>query len=433
MRRCQGAARQTQPAALRLAYMATGYPYPSHTFIQNEVRALRALGLDITTFVHRRATPDEILSPADRETFATTFAIRPLRPLPFLRAHLAALLTNPSGYLRAARAAVRLRGEGSRSLLWQLFYLGQAVVLWHRCRIAGLRHIHSHFANVSSDVALLATEVGGEGWSWSFTMHGPTELYDVSWFRLRQKVERAAWVVCISHFARSQLMGLVEASHWSKLQVIHCGVDTAELRSHARQTPSGDERLRIVSVGRLVPVKGQLVLLEAFAELIGAARDARLTLIGDGPMRATLERAAIELGLQHRVEICGALGHPQVIEHMTAADILCLPSFAEGVPIVLMEAMAIGLPVLTTRIMGIPELVEDGVSGVLVAPGSRDELRSALQGLIDDRDRRQALGRAAQERVVAHFDLWTAAEQLHALFTQRLADGRGATASRAPR
>jgi len=414
--------------SLRLAYMATGYPYPSHTFIQNEVRALRSLGVDITTFAHRRATPGEILSAADREAFATTFPIRPLRAIPYLRAHLAGLITNPVGYVRAARAAVRLRGEGPRSLLWQLFYFGQAAVLWHRCRLAGLRHIHAHFANVSSDVALLAAELGGDGWSWSFTMHGPTEFYDVSWFRLGRKVECAAFVVCISDFARSQLMGLVGPEQWPKLRVIYCGVDTPALEPHEDGRDRAGGPLRVVCVGRLVPAKGQMVLLEALAELAARGHEARLELIGDGPMREALERATRDLGVEEHVVLLGALGHPEVIERLRGADILCLPSFAEGVPIALMEAMALGLPVLTTRVMGIPELVEDGASGLLVAPGNRDELASALQRLIEDDGLRRALGRAARERVVAEFDLWQSARQLRAAFEDQLVDHGPASA-----
>jgi colanic acid/amylovoran biosynthesis glycosyltransferase len=401
--------------------MATGYPYPSHTFIQNEVRALRALGVDVTTFAHRRATADEILSDADREAFETTFPIRPLRLFTYMRAHLAAL-RDPSRYVRTVREAARLRGEGPRSLLWQLLYFGQAVVLWHRARAAGLRHIHAHFANVSSDVAMLAAELGGEEWSWSFTMHGPTEFYDVGWFRLAKKVERASFVVSISHFARSQLMGLVGPKHWSKLHVIRCGVDMSEL-SAGRENREGDGAIRIVCVGRLVPLKGQLVLLEALADVIRRGAGAHLELIGAGPMRGALEDAVRDLGLDDHVEIAGALAHPRVIARIRSADILCLPSFAEGVPIVLMEAMALGVPVLTTRVMGIPELVEDGVSGLLVAPGSAAELAAALERLILDPGLRDALGRAARDRVDAEFDLRTSARQLQALFERELLTG----------
>jgi colanic acid/amylovoran biosynthesis glycosyltransferase len=400
--------------------MVTGYPYPSHTFVQNEVLALRALGVDVVTFAHRRSTEREILSAADREAFATTKALQPFRLLPYLRAHVGALLRNAGGYVRGLRTAVRLRGEGPRSLLWQVFYFGQAVVLWHHCRRAGLRHVHAHFANVGSDIALLATEIGGDAWSWSFTMHGPTELYDVSWFRLGMKVERARFVVCISDFARSQLMGLVDPVHWAKLKVVHCGVDTETLRPRTAVDGESPRPIAILCVGRLVPLKGQLLLIEAVAELIADGHDLRVELVGDGPMRSQLERAAKELGIERCVELTGALAHPEVLERVRRADVFCLPSFAEGVPVVLMEAMALGVPVLTTRVMGIPELVEDGISGLVVAPGSRDELVAGLRRLIDDGPMREALGAAARQRVVAEFALSRSAVQLRTILEGEL-------------
>jgi glycosyltransferase involved in cell wall biosynthesis len=410
---------------MRLAYMITGYPYPSHTFIQNEVRGLRELGVDVTTFVHRSATPDEILSRADREAFATTRPLRPFRVGRYLRAHLMALLTNPSGYRRGLRVALRMRGEGPRALVWQLLYFGQAVVLWRYCARAGLRHIHAHFANVGADVTLLAVAVGGPGWSWSFTMHGPTELYDVTWFRLAQKVQSAAFVVCISDFARSQLMGLVGAEHWDKLTVVHCGVDTAALRPRSSNGARADGPVDVLCVGRLVPVKGQLVLLQAVAELVRAGRDVHLALVGAGPMHEVLATEARRLGIEDRVELTGPLGHPEVLRRIEAADVFCLPSFAEGVPIVLMEAMALGVPVLTTRVMGIPELVQDGFNGLLVAPGSHDELLTGLRRLIDDEPLRVALGRAARRHVENEHALARSAGQLRALFAERLGVAAG--------
>jgi colanic acid/amylovoran biosynthesis glycosyltransferase len=409
--------------ALRLAYMITGYPYPSHTFIQNEVRALRALGVDVTTFVHRAATADEILSPADREAHDTTRPLRPFRLGRYLRAHIGALVTNPGGYRRGLSEAIRMRREGPQGLVWQLFYFGQAIVLWHHCRRAGLRHIHAHFANVGADVTLLAATVGGPSWSWSFTMHGPTELYDVSWFRLASKVQSAAFVVCISDFARSQLMGLVGAEHWEKLTVVHCGVDTQALAPRTVGGTPADRPFGVLCVGRLVPVKGQLVLLEAIAEIVRSGHDVKLTLVGAGEMRDALAGASRRLGIETRVELTGPLGHPDVLHRIRTADVFCLPSFAEGVPIVLMEAMALGVPVVTTRVMGIPELVEDGVSGLVVSPGTFEALVDAMRRLIDDPGLRHSLGAAGRKRVESDYALATSAEQLRALFEKQLAPG----------
>jgi glycosyltransferase involved in cell wall biosynthesis len=172
-----------------------------------------------------------------------------------------------------------------------------------------------------------------------------------------------------------------------------------------------------------VPVKGQLVLLEAVAQLVADGHDLRLELVGDGPMRAQVERAARQLGIERSVEIAGALGHPDALARVQAADVFCLPSFAEGVPVVLMEAMALGVPVLTTRIMGTPELVQDGVSGLLVAPGSREDLAAGLRRLIEDEALRRALGAAGRSRVEAEFALGRSAMQLRAILEEQLPTG----------
>lgn len=401
-------------SALRLGYVATGYPFPSHTFIQNEVRALRRLGAEVRTFTPQRAAPEHVLSEADREAYATTYAIRPFDAGRFLRAHLAALASG--GWLRGLRAAWAARGPAWESPVWQLMYFGQAVVLWHAARRAGVAHLHSHFANVGGDVAQIAAAVGGEGWSWSFTMHGPTEFYDLRFFRLGAKVRSAAFVACISDFARSQLMAVSRPEDWPKLRVVHCGIDRGSLPPRAER--QGDGPLRVVCVGRLVPEKGQIVLVEAIAELRRRGVDAQLVLIGDGPARATIEQAVAAHGLTGAVQLTGAQGHPEVLRLVAGGDVFCLASFAEGVPVSLMEAMALGLPVVSTRIMGIPELVADGETGVLVAPGNSDELVAALERLAVDAALRERLGRAGQARVTADYDLARESERLHGIFTE---------------
>jgi colanic acid/amylovoran biosynthesis glycosyltransferase len=408
-------------ASARIAYVTTRYPYVSHTFIQDEVGALRALGLEIDTFAIRRSDPEHVLSETDRHELQNTYAIRPPRLTHFAVAHLRALAAGPTRYAATLRHAIQLATPGVRSRVWHLFYFVQAVVLWDRCRRRGIHHVHAHFALVSSDVALLAARLGDgtSSWTWSFTMHGPTEFSDVTLHRLAEKTLEAQFVVCISSFCRSQLMALVDPEHWDKLHVIHCGVDID------RFTPGlggrADARTHIVDIARLVSVKGQAVLLEAAAVLRDAGLDFELSFVGDGPQLSRLQDLAGQLSLTDRTSFLGALSHDAVRELLLSADVLCLPSFAEGVPVVLMEAMAMELAVVTSRIMGIPELIEDDLCGVLVAPGAADELAVALAGLIGDPGRRAALGRRARERILEAFDLRSSARSLLALFT----DGAG--------
>lgn len=240
-------------------------------------------------------------------------------------------------------------------------------------------------------------------------MHGPTEFDDVTRYALAEKVRRARFVAVISDYARSQLMKLVEPAHWRRLEVVHCGVDPAHFEPVDRSGRSAP--LRVLTVGRLVPDKGQAVLLEAVALLGARGVDVELTLVGDGPERESLQAAA-----GRSVRFAGAVGQDLVRAHYTAADVFALPSFAEGVPVVLMEAMATGLPVVSTRIAGIAELVDHGVGGLLVAPGRAEPVAEALERLAADPLLRARLGRAGRERVVARYDIADAVERLAELF-----------------
>ncbi|HKP89685.1 MAG TPA: glycosyltransferase [Thermoleophilaceae bacterium] len=401
---------------MKLAYVVSRYPFVSHVFILREVLALRRAGVEVETFTIRRSGAEHVLSADDREAAATTHAIVPPRPLDLLAAHMTALATGPGRYASTLALALRLRGRGARALLWQVFYFGEAALMWRACRRMGIRHVHAHHANVASDVALLAARLGGAGWSWSFTMHGSTEFFDVREHRLQQKVELASFVVCVSHHGRSQLMRLVDTSHWDKLRVVRCGVDVTAFAPGER-----DEReapLEVLTVGRVDPVKGQPLLIEAVAELRRRGVDARLTFVGDGPGLAELTALADRLGVADRVEFPGAVGQDEIRAYYRRAGAFALPSFAEGLPVVLIEAMACGLPVVASRITGIPELVEDGVSGLLITPARGDELADALGALAADPALRAEMGRAGRAKVVAEFDIERTTADLLAVFTE---------------
>jgi glycosyltransferase involved in cell wall biosynthesis len=184
---------------------------------------------------------------------------------------------------------------------------------------------------------------------------------------------------------------------------------------------NGAGRLDVLSVGRLVPFKGQGLLIEALAALAERGIDVRATVVGWGETQPGLESLAAKLGVADRVTFTGALGQDEIRRHLDAADVFCLPSFAEGVPVSLMEAMAMELPVVSSRIMGIPELVEDGVSGKLIAPGNVEELTAALAGLAGDPAERYRLGKAGRRQVIEHYAIDRSTAQLHSLFNERLA------------
>jgi colanic acid/amylovoran biosynthesis glycosyltransferase len=423
---------------VRMAYLCGQYPAISHTFVLREVEALRRRGVEIDTFSIRRASADHLLADADRVAFQTTFAILPPRPIRLLGAHLRLAMRAPGAYLRTLARALRLAPAGLRGHLWQVFYFGEAVVLWEECRQRGIRHIHVHLANVAADVALLAAELGSavepaHRWSWSFTMHGPTEFFDVGRFRLAEKLQSARLVVCISDFTRSQLMSFCDPAEWGKLHVVHVGIpieqftnphegehDGSGSHEDQRGANAGD---RILFIGRQVPEKGEGVLLEALALLAERGLEVEATLAGEGAARTDFEALAERLGIASRTSFPGAVGQDDICALYAAASVFCLPSFAEGVPGVLMEAMAMETPVVSTRITGISELIDDGRTGLLVAPGRADLLADALERLLLDSALCREMGSAAREKVIVEFNTEVSAERLHALFLRELDPG----------
>lgn len=401
-----------EPAALpvavpALAYLVSLYPALSHEFISREIRALRADGVRVSTFTVRPALPADLTTDAyRRESAGTASLLGSRRALAVGVARFAA--RHPLALAAGLRQAGRTGPRTARSRLWQLFYLVEAVRLVALMRASGLRHVHVHLANNAADIARLAVLLGSASapgtprWTWSLAVHGPTEFADVPGSDLAAKVRSASAVACISDFCRSQLMALVEPEHWGKLGVVRMSVEAARYPSHAaaRAARPADRPLRVLFVGRLVPEKGPSLLLSALALLPDGAVQARI--VGTGPLGPSLADQVRSLGLP--VSLLGGLGQDDLPAQFAWADAFCLPSVAEGLPVVLMEAMASGLPVLTTRIAGIPELVEDGVTGLLVPPGRADRLASALLRLRDDAPLRRALGVRAVMAVHSQHD-----------------------------
>jgi glycosyltransferase involved in cell wall biosynthesis len=412
---------------LRVAYLTTRYPGVSHTFILREVEALRERGVEVETYSVRGARPEDLRTEANRAAARTTFVFLGPRAGAYLRAHAAAARRRPLAYLRTLAAARRYGEPGLRGRLLPLLWALEAIVLWHRCAASGIRHVHVHFAGAPPAIAGLAVEFGRGGRrpsgcrSWSATIHGPVEFFDR---RLATKLASASRIVCISDYARSQLMALLDEADWGKLLTIYCGLDAAGFRARmgngGRRNGGTEGPLRLLNVGRLVSLKGHAVLLEALARLTAAGLDARLTVIGDGPRRAALEREAAARGLADRVEWTGALGQDEVPARYAESDVFCLPSFAEGLPTVLMEAMLTELPVVSTRIAAVQELVEDGVSGLVVAPGRADALAAAIERLAADPALRRRMGRAGRAKVEAEFDAAISAAQLSAAFADQI-------------
>lgn len=395
-----------QPAPGRpepVAYLVSQYPLVSHTFIEREIAGLRARGMPVHTFSIR--APGELFSEAMRAEAASTTVLQDSWPR-LARAGLRGLAARPREGLASLGRALATGEARARSRLWQLFYTAEAMRLLAELERLGIRHIHAHFANNGADVARAAVaharSIDPEGgWRWSFTMHGPTEFEAVDRFDLAAKVADADAVACISDFTRSQLMRFSDPADWDKLGVVHMSVDADRFVPTERAGRTGP--LRILDVGRLVPEKGAPVLLDAVTRLAAAGVEVELRLVGSGDLADSLGRAVAERGLGDRVELVGPVGQDEILAQYHWADVFCLPSFAEGLPVVLMEAMATGLPVVTTAINGIPELVRDGRNGRLLPPGRADLLADALSGLAADPDLRSRLGVQARRDVLDGF------------------------------
>lgn len=395
----------------RVAYLVSKYPALSHAFVEREIRALRAAGVDVTTHTVRPAGLHDARSEYARSELSRTRALLGSPARSFAGAHLRAFRRSPMAWLGTLARAAQAGDRTVRNRVWQLFYFAEAGLLWDRLREDETRHVHVHFANNGADVARLAIDLGRRidgpeaGWTWSLAMHGPAEFDAVDKWDLPAKLEDADFVACISDFCRGQVMRLTDPSSWSNFSVVHMTVDTDAFPAMSERRSSREAAdLRILFVGRLVPAKGPSQLLDVIARWKAEEpwRRIELALVGDGPLLAPLRRQVEALGLSD-VHLPGGVGQDDLPEWYEWADVFCLPSFAEGVPVVLMEAMATELPVVTTRIAGIPELVEDGQNGLLISPGRHDQLLNALRALADDPERRQQLGRAGRRRTVESF------------------------------
>jgi len=356
---------------LKIAYFVNQYPKVSHSFIRREILAMERQGFDVQR-IALRGWQESLPDAEDRqEQEKTQYVLRTgLRGL--LSPFLLRLLRSPMKMIAALLLAIRLSRQTDRRLLHHLVCVAEAsrILIWLARSQA--RHLHAHFGTNSAEIAMQMRALGGP--SFSFTVHGPDEF--LAPLGLEDKISRSAFVVAISSFGRSQLYLRTSAATWPKVRVVHCGVEPS-FYSGDSSTRMLDSRL--VCVGRLCEAKGQLLLIDAVARLKQRGILVDLVLAGDGPMRAEIEKMVRELGLQDRVQITGWISSSQVREEILAARAMVLPSFAEGLPVVIMEALALRRPVITTYIAGIPELVRDGENGWLIPAGSVGALAAAME------------------------------------------------------
>ncbi len=402
---------------LRIAYLISRYPALSHTFILREILELRNLGIEIeTASVNSPDRPLDELGTEERAEALRTFVLKQQSLTKLIEAFLLTALVRPLGLMRGLWLALRLSGFHPKMMLKRVFYLLEAIVVGHWMRSRALSHLHVHFATPASTVALIAKEIFAI--NFSMTVHGPDEFYEVSEYHLAEKIEAATFICTIGHFCRSQLMKLSDPSHWKKMDVSPLGVDPETFRRTKDRALFSN--VEILCVGRLVPAKGQAILIEAAALLKKSGLPVKVTFAGDGPDKARLQAAAYCFGIESDCRFLGGVNPEKIRDLYEAADLFVLPSFAEGIPVVLMEAMSMEVPCITTRINGIPELIESGAQGLLVAPSDVNGLAEAIETLWNGPDFRKELALAGRRKVESAFNLKPNVARLGAIFESRI-------------
>lgn len=378
---------------LSLAYLATYYPKITHRFIQREIRALEDCGVRIQRFA-TRPSPDSVPERGQEEELGRTRVLLNEGVVGMLASLMWAAATRPRGFLRAVALAAGAGWRSDRGLLVHFAYLAEASVLLRCFEKENVDHLHAHFATNTASIAMLCHAMGGP--PYSFTAHGPDDFDRARQLGLEQKIARARFVLSVSYFGRSQLLRWCKYQDWSKIAVLSPGVDSAFLLP-AVPVPAAP---RLICVGRLHEQKGQLLLIEAVRQLKAEGVPCELVLVGEGPMRPEIERRIAEFHLQDCITLAGASPTDEMIALIQSSRALVLPSLAENLPAVILEAFALGRPVIATYIGGIPEVVEAGVSGWL-APAGRVEclvnaMREALSAPVS---RLQEMGLKGSARV----------------------------------
>lgn len=389
---------------MKIAYILNTYPQPSQSFIRREIRALEATGHDVFRMA-MRPSADPLVDPQDRFEAERTEYVLAEGKMHLLGASWRSAKRDFAQYWQAAKTAIAIGRVSEVGVLRHLVYLAEAAFVAERCRDQNVTHAHAHFGTNSAAVAMFSALLGGP--KYSFTVHGPEEYDAPRALSLGTKIAHSDFTVAITQFGRSQLCRWAAPADWDKIKVVHCGIEPQKFPD---PKPMQDGPRRLVAIGRLVEQKGQLAVIKALAL---TQADIHLTLIGDGEMRGVIEDAIATHNLQDRVTLTGWLDEAGVNAELAAAHALVMPSFAEGLPMVVMEAMAAARPVIATYIAGTPELVQDGTHGWLVPAGDVDALADAMEAFAKTPLKKlDAMGNKARLRVLDRHDITTEAAKL---------------------
>lgn len=398
----------------KVAYMMSRFPKITETFILYEMLAMEKLGVTVEVYPLRRERT-KVVHP-EAVDYVKRAHFEPLVSWPLLKAHLRYLRTQPTVYLHTLWTLLRANWGSMRYFFGALDLFPKAVYFAELMEAEGIEHIHAHFASHPAAAAFVIHRLTGI--PYSFTGHGSDIHRDRH--MMREKVEEAAFAVTISNYNRDIIVNECNGQMHDKVLVIHCGVDTQLFQPRTAPTPyeQGAGPFAILCIGTLHEVKGQTYLIDACRQLKAQGIDFVCHFAGDGPDLDKLQKQAAQAGLTEAMRFHGRLKREEIVNLLHKADVVVAPSVPtrdgrrEGIPVVLMEAMGSTVPVISTRLSGIPELVEHGKSGLLTEPGDVDALAAALVQLYQDPALRQRFGQVGRAKVTGEFDLTINAAQL---------------------
>ena len=383
-----------------VAYVMTHYPRVALTFISGEVDEIERLGAQVLPIVMNNPDAADLRTEEVRKRQQRSLYLKASGSHVFL-ATIAAFVSHPWAMARLTARAVGSARSDLKLMIRRVVHLCYAALTARHCARNSVRHLHAHFGQSPASIAWFACEIlnfrRGGRCTWSFTIHGFQDFIDEANARLDLKAASAAFVVCISDFTRSQLCRVSDTMFWDRFHVVRCGIDLSAFPFR----PTGQLRPvpRIIIVGRLSPEKGHIILLRALKMVIESGVEAELEIVGSGPSENAIRNEAEFLGLSRRIVFQGELLPEDVSAKLAEADVFCMASFAEGIPISMMEAMAVGIPVVSTWVCGIPELAENDVTALTVPPGNSVSLAAALVRLLSDLSLRQRLAASARAKV----------------------------------
>jgi glycosyltransferase involved in cell wall biosynthesis len=401
----------------KITYLVSQYPKLSQTFISKEIRGLRSRGVDINVAsINSAESERDYFSEWEQNEIPNVYYVKSHGIAGALIAHARTLVNHPRKYFRSFIDVFKRSELGLDKFFYNLMYLTEALMVGEWMQRSGASHLHAHLGSQASTVGMYIKGVFGLGFS--MTIHGPDEFHNVDCHYLNEKMQYCDFVVCISNFAQSQMMLHSPAECWDKLKVVRLGVLPEEYQPIVAERKS--DVFEILCVGRLCPAKGQHILVHAVKQLHDKGLNVQVRFVGHGETELSLKLLVAQLGLNDRIIFEGAVGQERIRELYSNANVFSLPSFAEGIPIVLMEAMSMALPCVTTRITGIPELIDNGVDGLLVAASDVDELSDAIEQLYKDSSLGRRLGEAGRNKVLRKYNLAHNLDRLADLFRLKL-------------